>query len=420
MTGKASNEFINRLQMIRPRWVDIQPADQAIPKLRGKLGHSGPPLKENDLLLLHKNSIADLLCYEGIIGRQELTHLCELNENNRSEELDKMIQRNIGAKKLSLISNWDADLVAPLVGMVSESMPVMVIKEEVSNQYVYSPLNEGFGATLRFGSLATDVVDRLNWIKTTLAPLLSEALHIIGGIDLLPIVQEALLMGDELHMRNKSASLMIAAKLIPTITELNVQRKQMAGVVTFLQNNPLFFLNLSMCLSRLYLKTQENRTDKCIVTACASNGVEFGIQISSKPGRWFTNPAPVTYNSTAGQSEEEASPAIGDSPVIEAFGLGGRISLLAPGLWRFLGATRESELFVKKVRMSLAAAELLHDTWLPHTEHNDLPVLIDVNKVVDEQIPILVNTARLSRDGKFLGVGCFEIPHLCFQDAVSI
>jgi hypothetical protein len=419
MRSNDNDELAHFRPSVNPRWIDVRTAGLVIPELRGKFGHSGPPLEENSILPLHQNSIADLLCYEGIIDRQQLSKLCALDESDRQQTLEKLIRDNFGSANVSLLSNWDINVVAPLVGMVSESMPVMVVKDEFSDRYVYAPLNEGIGNTLRFGSLGTEVVDRLDWIGKTLAPLLSQTLNNLGGIDLLPIVKEALLMGDELHMRCKSSSLMIAAKLIPAIAQLDAPREQVVSVIEFLQLNPLFFLNLSMCVSRLYLKTQENRSDKTIVTACASNGKEIGIQVSTRPGRWFTAPSPIPRSPDEKQLIEEYCPAIGDSPVIEAFGLGGRVTLLAPGLWKTLGFFAEGEIAIKGAWMSEAAAAQLSDMWLPYTENNDLPILIDVNKVNAGQISMLVNTARLSVQGKFLGAGTFEIPPSCFHDAMK-
>ncbi|WP_052702726.1 DUF1116 domain-containing protein [Paenibacillus beijingensis] len=413
----ARQQISERLQAVKPRWVGILPAGQAVPELRGTIGHSGPPMKAEDMLTVHKHGLIDLLCYEGKVDPRDLSRLVELDGRERSEEMDRLINHSFLRSGISLRSNWEMNIVAPLVGMVSESMPVMIIEDERSKQVVYSPLNEGVGRTVRFGSLGLDVADRLHWMNGVLAPLLSEALQAAGSIELLPVCQEALLMGDELHMRSKAASLLLAAKLTPAILELDRPGEQKAGVIRFLQNNPLFFLNLSMCVSRLYLKVMEDIQEECLVTACAANGVEIGIQVSSKPGRWFTAPAPLPSGSGHG-SGEVAGPVIGDSPVIEAFGWGGRITLLAPGLWPSFGLSGTREWLAASNRISLAAAAALPGVWVPNDFGNALTVGLVAKKAAHGHVPVRVNTARLSLDGRFLGVGSFDIPSHCFQAAI--
>ena len=415
----ADREIAERLQSVKPRWVDVRPAGQVVQEMRGVFGHSGPPMKIEDMLPVHKHSFIDLLCYEGKVDSHEVSRLEELDERERLDEMDQLIRRFLVRGGISLRSNWEMNVVAPLVGMVSESMPVMVVEDRTSGQIVYAPLNEGVGRTVRFGSLGMDVVNRLHWMGDVLAPLLSEVLLLSGGIELLSFCQEALNMGDELHMRSKAASLMMAARLIPAILELEWLDEQKNDVVRFLQHNPLFFLNLSMSISRLYLKTLEDMSGECVVTACAANGTEIGIQVSSRPGRWFTASAPIPHGFGREPSVEDIGPAIGDSPVIEVFGWGGRMTQLAPGLWSSLDISRTYNWFAEAERMSRAAAAVLPDFWVPNASSNTLQVCLDAKKVADGNIPIHVNTARLSRDGRFLGVGSLDIPSSCFQDAID-
>ena len=70
--------------------------------------------------------------------------------------------------------------------------------------------NEGMGRVLRFGANDGAVLERLRWMRDALGPTLAAALAACGeeeaGIELNPIVSQALQMGDECHNRNAAST----------------------------------------------------------------------------------------------------------------------------------------------------------------------------------------------------------------------
>ena len=61
------------------------------------------------------------------------------------------------------------------------------------------------------------------------------------------------------------------------------------------------------------------------------NGVEMGIQIAGLPGQWFTMPAqPPRGKFDLDIPMNRALGAIGDSAVVEGFGLGAMVVRLSP------------------------------------------------------------------------------------------
>lgn len=68
-----------------------------------------------------------------------------------------------------------------------------------------------------------------------------------------------------------------------------------------------------------------------IVTRAGGNGVEFGIQLASRPGQWVCVPAPVPQGTIEPAHQgRQAVGALGDSAVVDFAGLGGQSLQFAP------------------------------------------------------------------------------------------
>ena len=55
-----------------------------------------------------------------------------------------------------------------MAGIISPSMPVLVVENAAGGNRAFSNLNEGLGKVLRFGANGAEVLDRLRWMATTL------------------------------------------------------------------------------------------------------------------------------------------------------------------------------------------------------------------------------------------------------------
>ena len=120
--------------------------------------------------------------------------------------------------------------VGPMAGIISPSMPVFVVRNLTHGNVAYSNMSEGIGRVLRFGANGPDVIERLRWIETTLAPALKAAIRMAGGIDLKAIQAQALLMGDEVHSRNAAATLQFLAAVSVALADSDVDRKSHARI----------------------------------------------------------------------------------------------------------------------------------------------------------------------------------------------
>ena len=56
------------------------------------------------------------------------------------------------------------------------------------------------------GGYSPEVIDRLRWINSHLAPILSEAFARHGPFDVRALLAQSLQMGDEGHNRNRAGS----------------------------------------------------------------------------------------------------------------------------------------------------------------------------------------------------------------------
>ncbi len=103
---------------------------------------------------------------------------------------------------------------------------------------------------------------------------------------------QALQMGDEGHNRNRAGTSLLFRELAPAVVRATDDRETAARVLEFIHGNDHFFLNLSMPMAKCMLLAAEGEPLSSLVTVMARNGTDFGIQLASMPGRWFTGPGP--------------------------------------------------------------------------------------------------------------------------------
>jgi hypothetical protein len=198
----------------------------------------------------------------------------------------------------------DCSVVTPLAAVVSPSMRLQIIEDLAGEgRPAYAPVNGGMQNDLRFGVADERTLDRLRFLNDTLANEVAAALS--EPILLIPIADRALYKGDDCHGSTANAT-----RLLNAIVAND-----------FVATADSFFLNLWMAASKCIMSAVENTPGSTIVTTMASNGSAFGMQIAGLPDRWHTEPAtpPVSQESMS------ATPlnAIGDSAIVETFGLGG-------------------------------------------------------------------------------------------------
>jgi len=347
-----------RMLAARPAWVGVGVAADVIPEMRPDLLlHSGPPLAWEDASGPMRGALEGALRLEG----------------RDSADLDPC--HHHGA-------------VGPMAGVISASMPVVIVEDPVSGTRAWSNLNEGLGRVLRYGADDEAVLDRLRWMASVLGPDLTRALA-AGPIDLSAINQRALQMGDELHNRHRAATSLLFREL--------ALRGLPAESLRFVDGNDYFYLNLAMAAAKAACDAAAGVPGSSLVVTMARNGTRFGIRVSGDPARWFTAPAAVPIGLFLGAyTQADANPDIGDSAITETYGLGGFAMAAAPAITRVVGGTARSALDATLEMYEITVEEHpLHQ--VPALDFRGTPTGIDVRRVVETGIRPVINTGIAHR-----------------------
>jgi len=313
------------------------------------------------------------------------------------------------------------DAVGPMAGIISPSMPVWIIVNTVHGNRAFCNMNEGLGKVLRFGAHSPDVIARLQWIEKVLGPTLQAGIRILGGLDLKPLMAQALHMGDEVHNRNVAASSLFLKRIIPALLKTSLSHTEISAAVDFVAGNDHFFLNISMAACKAMLDAAHNIPGSSLVTAMARNGVEFGIRVSGTGDRWFTTQAPVVDGLYfPGYTKADAAPDLGDSAITETAGVGGFAMAASPAIVKFVGGTSQDAIDNTTAMTHITLGRNGAFT-LPPMNFAGSPAGIDVRKVVDTGIQPIINTGIAHREAGVgqIGAGITRAPLACFTQAVS-
>jgi len=151
----ANRIAVRRLLDSRPMLVDVQPAGDALPGMAPNLVlHAGPPIAWEAMCALQRGAVAVGAIYEGLA--------------RDAEEAGRLVAR--GAIRLGPCHAHGA--VGPMTGIITASMPVLVIENRGAGNRAHATINEGMGKVLRFGATQPEVIERLRWMRDDLAPAL--------------------------------------------------------------------------------------------------------------------------------------------------------------------------------------------------------------------------------------------------------
>jgi hypothetical protein len=397
-TGNAT--AMERLLRARPMLVDVLPARQVMPSVGGtekRLLHAGPPITWQRMCGPMRGAVVGAVLFEGWAADAESA------------------QALAESGGVHFQACHEAGAVGPMAGVVSPSMPVLVVDDVEHHTRAFASMNEGLGKVLRFGAYDASVMARLRWMADTLGPALSHALSASGPVDLKLLTGQALQMGDECHNRNVAATSLFARLIAPALVR-SVESDTAAAVLDFLQANNHFYLNVSMAACKASLDAAHGVADSTLVTAMARNGVEFGIRVSGAGSEWFTAPSTVPDGLYfAGFGPDDANPDLGDSAITETAGIGGFAMAAAPAIVRFVGGDAADAIRYTE-EMGRITLGRNPDYALPSLSFAGTPTGIDLRRVVDSGTAPVINTGiahRLPGVGQ-IGAGIARAPLECF------
>jgi len=399
----ANEECLRRIQKSTATLVDIRLAREVVPGMEEMtIYHAGPPVSWDRMCGPMKGSITGACLFEGWA--------------KTPEEVPSLAER--GALRFDSCHNHRA--IGPMSGIITPSMQVHVVRNDVFDIETYSTLYMGIGKVLRHGAYDQSVLDRLAWMNHDLAPLLRDAIRRAQGIDLKSIITQALQMGDELHNRNKASNSLLLVSLIPHLVASG-RASEVETAATFIDGAGHFVLNSVMAGCKAMLDAGSGVEHSTIVTAIARNGVETGIRVSGTGERWFTAPAPMIEGVYfPGFGPDDANPDLGDSAITETAGLGSFAMAGAPAVVQYIGGTPQFAVETTSRMYEITATE--HEAFqIPNLNFRGTPFGIDIRKVVETGITPVINTGIAHRKPGIgqIGAGLTEAPMACFVKALE-
>lgn len=378
----ANREAFDRLRRCQPVVKRVLPAHQVIDGMtKTTILHAGPPIAWDDMCGPMRGAFIGAIKYEGLA-----------NDDATAEQM-------MASGKIIYGPNHHHRAVGPMTGMISYSMPVFVVENEAFGNQAYCTINEGIGKVMRFGANDDSVVANLKWIETVLAPALDKALQKTGGVNLKNVMAQSLAMGDEMHQRNVAASLNFYKAIAGDFYEALGGGADGRKTVEFLAGrNEQFFLNLAMAACKSIMDPLRDIPYSTVVTAMSRNGTDFGINVSGLEGEWFTAPClkpQALY--FPGFSEADANPDMGDSAIVECFGIGGFAMGSAPAVVRFVGAGGTADAFRYTESMREITVGNNPDLSIPGMNFTGIPSAIDLRRVVATGILPVINTGVAHR-----------------------
>jgi Protein of unknown function (DUF1116) len=400
----ANRTAVERVMAAGSQLVDVRPAREVLGLADRTLLHAGPPIGWDGASGPLRGALVGACLFEGWADTVEDA------------------ERLLASGGVALDPCHHHRAVGPMAGVTSPSMWLWCLFDPVSVRTAFCTLNEGLGKVLRYGAYGDEVLTRLRWMRDVLGPVLQAAVRSMAEpLDVKAVLAQMLQMGDEGHNRNRAGSLMTLRELSPAIVEVDAPSSDIAAVLRFIGGNEHFFLNLGMPTAKLAMDAARGVPGSTMVTVMSRNGTEFGIRTAGTGDRWFTGPANTPVGLFLGDyGPEDANPDIGDSAIMETYGVGGFTMAAAPAIVRFVGGT---------VPDALATTERMYQLTLAENPAMQVPILgfrgsptgIDVLAVARTGWLPQINTGmagRVAGTGQ-VGAGLVQPPRECFEQALA-
>ena len=299
MTHPADRLAFDRAIAAQPVWNRFDTARDAVGLAENVLLHAGPAFTDpGQITTPVLNSACVAAVYEGLA--------------RGFDEARGMIR----AREIKMQPAQDHGVVVPLAAVVSASMPLHSVYDAWRGRIrCFVPINGGPRPSLRLGLCEEAVLDHIRWLNTVVRDVLQDGIG--EGIGLVALAAEGLRAGDDCHGHTPAAGAALAQEI-----HGRSRKPVPEDVATFLASAPSLFLNLWMAATKVMMRSAEGTPSSGLITAAGGNGREMGIQIAGIPGQWFTAVAQPPVGDLGDHPPKRALGAIGDSAIVDCFGLG--------------------------------------------------------------------------------------------------
>jgi hypothetical protein len=391
-----------------PVWEGVGIARKTIPNMKDfMLLHAGPPIEWPRMSGPMKGAVIGVIMYEGWA----------------KDEGEARIIAESG--KITFEPNHLHSCVAPMAGIISPSMPVLILRDQKFDIHTFSNLNEGLGKVLRYGAYSPEVIHRLIWMRDTLSRTLEATLSEVKkkktGVAIKPIIAQALTMGDECHNRLNAATSLILREITPYMLSANIDKVSLTESYEFINQNNFTALNLVMAAAKAMTLAAHNIKHSTVVTALTRNGTDAAIWVSGLDQEWFVAPAPVPKGVWfPGYTEKDANPDIGDSAITETAGFGGFAMAAAPSIVSWVGGSVAYA--IENTQKMYEITQTKNSNFLiPFLDSQGTPTGIDIRKVVRTGITPTINTGIAHKNPGVgqIGAGLVTFPIELFKAALK-
>ena len=402
----ANKEAVERIIQSRPVLVGFDKALDVIPGMTATtILHAGPPCSWENMSGPMRGAVTGAIVFEGL-----------------AKDLDEA-EEVAASGKVTFSPCHEHNTVGSMAGVTSASMFVHIVENKTYGNVAYTNLSEQLSKILRMGANDQTVIDRLNWMRDVLGPVLRDAMKLSKeGIDLRLMLSQALHMGDECHNRNNAGTTLLIQALSSYIVMTDYSDETKKEVFDFVASSEYFSGPTWMALCKCALDAAHGIENSTIVTTMCRNGYEFGIRVSGIPGfTWFVGPAQKVIGPLfAGYKPEDSGLDIGDSAITETYGIGGFAMATAPAIVPLVGGTVEEAMNYTLEMLEITTTTNPNVT-IPIHDFMGIPTGIDVRKVVEKDLLPIINTAIAHKEAGvgMIGAGITHPPFEAFEKALE-
>ncbi|TSJ59146.1 DUF1116 domain-containing protein [Atlantibacter subterranea] len=399
----ANAQALERIVQSHPVLVGYDQAINVVPGMtRNTILHAGPPVSWENMCGAMKGAVTGALVFEGL-----------------AQDLDDAAQL-AASGEIVFSPCHEHDCVGSMAGVTSASMFMHIVENKTYGNRAYTNLSEQMAKILRMGANDQSVIDRLNWMRDVLGPMLRDAMKLAGEIDLRLMLAQALHMGDECHNRNNAGTTLLIQALTPYLIQTDFSVAQQKEVFDFVASSDYFSGPTWMAMCKAAMDAAHGIEYSTVVTTMARNGYEFGLRVSGLPGQWFTGPAQQVIGPMfAGFKPEDSGLDIGDSAITETYGIGGFAMATAPAIVALVGGTVDEAVDFSRQMREITLGENPNVT-IPLLNFMGIPTAIDITRVGNSGILPVINTAIAHKDAGIgmIGAGIVHPPFDCFEKAL--
>ncbi|MHA1840141.1 MAG: DUF1116 domain-containing protein, partial [Candidatus Ranarchaeia archaeon] len=314
LTHQANQQAIGRILTSEPVLTNVRPARKAIPGMKqDTFLHAGPPIEWDRMCGALRGALTAAILYEGLA------------------DTPKKAEYLVRSNEIVLMPCHDLNAVSGMAGVISANRPVFEVKDQTHKNKAYCVIREGTGKALRFGVYNKEVIRKLRFVSEIIGPSIQIALKTIKRLELGPLIARALHMGDECHSRNYATTILLSKAIVNALLDSEVDKETIKQVANFFAADEQFALTVVMPACKVAMDAAHGIPYSTIVTAMTRNGTDFAIRVSGLDNQWFIAPSPVIDGLYfPGYSIRDASPDMGDSSIMETFGLGAMAMAAAP------------------------------------------------------------------------------------------